>query len=276
MTTLKSHNFKIRYKGGIAEDHRLSLYDGTASIHGIAQALQISTHAYLNDEIVTRATALNGANFLLRPARQGSFLFDIIMQVEKYPATSSAVAAISAPVIYDFMKVVFKRATGDVNAEPETNHIERLIENREPFFDELSETLEGSLQRAHRPIGSDINNISVERARGPLFSFDIETQDWVNTNEEDSEDEIFTGNVTRYNSISRNGRAYIEQLNRVIPFKPQKNFPVANLGNITWSLHGSNTDLSNLVEFKGHRIKSANGKTKRLIIHDCTPLNLEP
>lgn len=203
---LAKHVLKIRYDGGSAEDHELPLYDGTASIQGIAQALQITTHAYLNNDIVTRATAMRGARMFLRPAKRGSFFVELVALIEQYPATSTSAVAISAPVFYDFIKIAFSKATGYLETEPETQHLKKTFEREEPFFDELAETLEGSLQRGHRVIGENITNISIGRPRSEIVLFDQKTKDWVNTREEIPTEETVTGNVTRFNSVTRNGR----------------------------------------------------------------------
>jgi len=278
MPELARHKFKIRYEGGSANEHFLPLYDGTTSIQGVSQALQIATHAFMTGEVVSRATALKTASFRLKPARQGSFVFEIIAIIEAYPAMSGIATAISAPVFYDFIKTAFKRATGDLDAEPTSPHLKRVYERKEPplhskapaDLDELAETLEGSLQRAHRPIGVEegVSTVEINTSRHHLVKFDDETKDWVNTQEEGAGIEVFTGNVTRFNSLSRNGRAYIDQFDRVLPIRPGGDYNVTDLPLLTWSLHGSNAGLPKKLQLRARRISSANGKVKRLILVD--------
>ena len=279
MVTLAQHKIRISYTGGLADENSLPAYDGATSIDGISRALHIATHAYINAEVVSRATALRGASLLLKPAKQGSFLIDVLVLIEANPATSSVAAALSSAPFYDFVKTAFRRATGFLDAEPETAHLRKLYERREPpallrrpvDLDELAETLEGSLQAAHRPIGAGgtIENISIGTPRQELVSFDSETKDWVNTREEAIGLEVFQGNMTRYNSLSRNGRAFIDQLERVVPVRPDADFPAADLGYLTWSLHGSNTATRNKLVMRARRVSSASGKVKRLLLVDC-------
>lgn len=279
MVTLSQHKLRISYTGGLADENSLPAYDGATSIDGISRALHIATHAYVNGEVVSRATALKGASLLLKPAKQGSFLFDVLVLIEANPATSSVAAALSSAPFYDFIKTAFRRATGFVDAEPETAHLRKLYERKEPpplmrrpaDLDELAETLEGSLQAAHRPIGEigTIDQISIGTPRQELITFDDETKDWVNTREEAVGLEVFQGNVTRYNALSRNGRAFIDQLERVVPVRPDGDFPITELGFLTWSLHGSNTGSPNKLTIRARRVSSASGKVKRLLIADC-------
>lgn len=262
MPYIRKRRIKIRYTGGDADEHMLPLYDGTTSILGISQALQLVVHAYINDEVVSRATALRGARMYIKPAQQGSYLFELVTLIEAYPAT----AGISAVVFYDFLKVALSRATGSINAEPETKSLRKDFEKREPFFDDLAETLEGSLQRAHRPIGGGVEVINIGRPRSDLIQLDQQSSDWVNTREEITELVTVTGNVTRYNSNTLNGRIYIEELGKIVPFKPNGDFPAANLWHLTWSIHGSNTGLPKRLELEVRYVNSAIGDTKRILI----------
>lgn len=265
---LKKYSLKIRYTGGFADNSELPLYDGATSIQGIAQALQIATHAYINEEIVSRATALRGATLVLKPARRGSFLFEVVTFIEQYPVT----ATLTAHVFYDFLKLAFQKATGDLNVEPTTPSLMKNFEKKEPFFDELAETLEGSLQRVHRPIGNDVDYIKIERPRSELVVFNQATRDWVNTRDEVAELTQVTGNITRFNSVTRNGRIFIDQLEKILPFRPDGDFPISRLGLLTWSLHGSNTELPKKLQLDIRYIKSALGDVKRVLISDIQRL----
>lgn len=286
MVELAKHRIKVTYRGGLADQNALPSYDGATSIDGVVRALQITTHAYMTGEVVSRATALRGASMLIKPARQGSFVFEVIAIIEQYPATSSAAVAVLGPPFYDFLKVALKRAVGFLDAEPENAHNRMLYRRREPALqrrlpvdlDELAETLEGSLQDVHRPIGPEgtIQTIEIGSSRNELVTFNTETKDWVNTREEALGIEDFRGNITRYNSISRNGRAYIDQFNRVIPVRPNGDFPAADLAQLTWSLHGSNIGAPSKLLVRARRVSSASGKVKRLMLSDCRRAPQEP
>lgn len=256
---------RIRYNGGLAADGMLPLYDGTSSIHGVAQAIQIATHALLTETIVTRATAARSATFFLYPTKAGSYLVDIAAFVEANPA----MAGITAPIFYDWIKAIFIKATSRAPAEPETAKVKKWIEKDEPFLDELAETLEGSLQRAHRPIGSDVSTITLERPRSPFLTLDTTTKAWVNTRDVANATTPLTGNVTRFNSVTRNGRAFINELGRIVPFKPDGDFATGSFQYLTWSLHGSTNDLPKSLKIDAREVKSATGETKRLLLADA-------
>ncbi|MBS1164122.1 MAG: uncharacterized protein H6R00_147 [Proteobacteria bacterium] len=264
---IQQFGLKLRYEGGDADDHLLELYDGTASLHGFAQALQIATHAYLHGQVYSKATALKGATLYLKAARPGSLIADLIAKIDKTPGNLNPTPA----SFYDFLRLAFSRATGTVEQEPETPYVRRLLEIDEPFFDDLAETLEGSLQRAHRPIEKGgINRITLERPMGEHLSvFNKQTYLWVNTREEKPDIYDLTGNVTRYNSVTGNGRAYTHELSRIVPFRLSEDFAFGKRGLLTWSLHGSATNVSHQLDIQARRVESAHGEVKRLILVDC-------
>lgn len=132
MPDLAQHKIKVRYQGGMADDNSLPGYDGASSIDGITRAIHIATHAYMTGEITSRATALKGARITLKPARPGSFVFELIVLMEAYPATSTAAVALTAPPFYDFIKTAFRRATGWLDAEPETQHLKKVVPAKRP------------------------------------------------------------------------------------------------------------------------------------------------
>lgn len=270
---------RIEYRGGAADSHELPAYDGATSIDGITRAIHIATHAYMTGDSVSRATALKGASIVLRPARQGSFVFELVVLMEAYPATSAAAAALTAPVFYDFIKAAFRRASGILEAEPEHPHLRNLYARKQPpplkkppaDLDLLAEHLEGSLQAAHRPIGGGdgVATMSIESPKKNLITFNCESKDWVTTQDMSEQIQTLEGNVTRYNALSRNGRAFIDSLERVVPFRPDGDFPASDLGQLTWSLHGSNIKARNKLDFRARKVTSASGKVKRLLLVDC-------
>lgn len=265
MSDLNKFALKLRFSGKMVEKNGLDLYDGSTSFYGFAQALQIATHAYMTGEIVSRATALKGAEMYFGAPRRGSVLFDIVTIIEQYPAT----AGIAGAAFYDFMKTAFSKAAGYLNTKPETPPVQKMAID-ETFFDQLSETLEGSLQRAHRAIDRGVQRVTLERPRSELVIFNQATSEWVNTRDENPTVEEFTGNITRYNSISGNGRAFVRELGKVIPFRPGPAFPDNKRGLLTWSLHGNTVSGEKELRFWASKIESAKGDPKRLIFSDCS------
>lgn len=270
VTEAQEFALKLRFAGGDADDGRLELYDGTTSLYGFSQALQIAMHAYLHHEVVSRATAMKGVTAYVKSPRSGSVIFDIIATIEQYPVTTT----ISAAVFYDFLKYTFSKAAGYLNTAPETNYVSKMSTDDEPFFDQLAETLEGSLQRGHRSIdGGTVKSITLERPRSELVRFDQSSSAWINTRDEAPIIEDIDGNVTRYNSITGNGRAYINDLMTIVPFRLSPDFPGSKRWQLSWSLHGNTAALPKALRFKARKVRSSRNDVKRLVLCDVERIN---
>lgn len=262
----ESFGLRLRFKGGDADNNELDAYDGSVSLHGFAQALQIATHAYVNGTITNVATSLKGAQVFMRPARQGSFITDFTTVIRH----KRKGVTLNAPTFYDFIGYAFNQAVGKPQ-QADTTFVKSLSGPKDVFFDELAEQMEGSLQRAHRVITEKgVRTVSVERPRGGNVAiFDQETSLWVNTRDPGEETETFVGNVTRYNTVSPNGRAYIDEFERILPFSRTGDFPPGRKTILSWSIRQSDLENKEKVSFQARRVESASGVVKRLLISDC-------
>lgn len=264
----ESFGLRLHFSGGDADQNMLDAYDGSTSLHGFAQALQIATNAYINGDVTNYATALKNAKVYMRPARQGSFITDFTTVITRKPKG----VTVNAATFYDFITFAFNQAVGRTPSEPKTAYVDGLIGPDKPLFDDLAESMEGCLERAHRVISEGgVTKVSIQRPRGEqLAEFDQETSLWVTTRSTDVHPQTFTGNITRFNSVSPNGRAFIDQFSKIIPFKRGADFPDGHKGLLSWSLHGSNIDTTKKLEIQARQVLSSNGIVKRLIVSDCS------
>lgn len=263
---ISSIPFKIRFSGKDADEHRIDAYDGTKSIFEITRAIQIATQSYLNKVAVSRATALHDGAVYLSYAKPGSLLFDFKIDIFR---RSSGVPK-DRDVFFDFLSLILSRATGKKHT-PETAYVQRLDADKEDDLIDLTvEAVEDSLKEGHRAIGRTVEKISIERPRsGEIIVFDPETKLYIQSSIIDDEWGNLEGYVTRFNSITGNGRAYINSLKKIIPFRLDDTFSQGKRGHITWSLHGSNVNTAKNLIFDAKRISSKSGVVKRLSIIDC-------
>lgn len=261
----QTFRLRLRFKGGRTDEQGLNLYDGATSFHGFARALQITTHAFMADEVVGRATALRAGELFFEAPRRGSVIFDIFAKFRQRPKT----APLNKDVFYDFTTVALERATGNLGCTPQTNYVSKKLNADESFFDDLSEKLEGSLQESHRSIDNENVIVILERPRSSLITFDASTSAWVHTRDEDPNAHEYSGNMTRFNTKTGNGRAYISELDKIIPVRKSDHFNNGNKAWLTWSLHGDNVSTAKELIFRGRQIESASGMTKRIILDDC-------
>jgi len=268
MANTTSLSLKLVYRGGQADKGRLDLYDGSDSLFGFAKALNITAHAFVNRDIVGRATATKGAELYLHPPRSGSFI-EVIQAVVTTPEYMAGVGTgVISNAFYDFFKFALGRAAG-VAFSPKTPSVKQQLQRDEPFFDELADVLEGPLKEGHRTIETSGGTITLERPRSPLVIFDQETLEWVTTRDEGDRMERHTGNITRFNVISKNGRLYDRELKRTIPFKPHETLDDMSIRLLSRSLDETNNRMPGILEFNVRPVVSARGITKRYILMKC-------
>ncbi len=221
---------KFVFEKGTADKNWLDLYDGSVSLQGIARALTITTHAFLNGEVRTRGDAAHGAKFFLRPPQRGSFIFDTVIWIS---------GAVASGIFYDYVKYTFHEATGiDDKFDNASPALQKRIE---PTLGELPAVLESSLQDVHRPIRVEPKmTLKVMRPRGEILAtFDSKTSSYLQPREINVTHPI-VGNVTRYNTLSRWGRFFDKSEGRTVSFYLDPAVSERERSLITWSLHEAN------------------------------------
>lgn len=250
---MSEFGLKFTFENGIADDHRLDLYDAAVSLNGIARSLAITTHALVNGEIRTHGESAHGAKFFLLPSRKGSFIVEAAIWIG---------AAIGSGVVYDFIKYGFQEATGiGDDTEDRSKALQKRIE---PTIGELPATLESALVDVHRPIRRDSEMIiKVSRPRGEvLITFDENTAGYLEPHVA-KVDEPIVGNVTRYNTLSRWGKFYDRSQGRVISFFLLPAVSEYERSLITWSLHENNLNHQGTLKLTATALITSNERIKR-------------
>lgn len=265
---------KLRYEGGDANDNRLNFYDGAQSLFGIAKSLQTSTHFLINLEVIKRSTAISGASVFILPSKKGSFEQFVQIIIDNPEFIKSVATNIFSNYVGDYFKLLFQKSLGISKNDDEkvySRFKKRLGTDAEPYFDELSSVMEGSLLESHRTIEKSGGTIDIIMGRNNILSrLDEQTLEYVRTRDENPNTEEVFGHVTRYNVISGNGRFYDKKENKVIPFEPSDNFKSSDESKIlTWSIDKKENDQDADICLLVKRIESARRVTKRYILVSC-------
>ena len=205
--------FRVKYEGGDANDNRLELYDAGVSIHGLARAIAISMHAFLNNGTIrSRVEKISGAKIYIHPSKQGSFEELIVIAINSDIASAIGLSVV-ASASWEFIKWSWAKATGQEAEEPKSRYARKVLKNNEDIEAELSVALEKPLEQVHRPLASNEDmKISVTRNQtSDSIVFDQNTYAYVETSTESSLSLNIQGNVTKYNILSGNGRFYDDQ-----------------------------------------------------------------
>lgn len=266
---------KISYHYGTAADSRLDLYDAGVSIQGLARALAISTHAFLNDgEIRKRANAATGAEIYISPSRRGSFE-EIITIILDHQVAATIGLSVASNALWDLVKWTWSKAV-ELEYEPRTPRVRKLSERKEPFIGEIEEALEAPLEQFHRPVKQNREVvIAVSRNRThDRIKLDSQTLDAVSLRYDDELIHNIIGNVTRYNILSGFGRMYVDELEKTVSFMLTDSVTSNQKEFLTWSMDQANRGNGGKVGFDATKVMSAKGAIKRFVVNEIRQLDV--
>ncbi|MES9942738.1 MAG: hypothetical protein ABW121_19505 [Candidatus Thiodiazotropha sp. 6PLUC7] len=229
--------FELSYSGGSSDAHEIDLYDVSQALIGFQRSLAITTHLILNDEIITQAPALKGAEIYALPAKEGSWKIKAGILVLGTAAYHVATAPNNTPLghlVFSAYDYVISESLGfhvDYNKSLGRLYEENMEKNnklpivREAQLDSVIEKCSTAITDIHRPIyktktadsaqiSTNINDLIV-----PLNStFSFETFQYIIEEFTEEEVEVICGLVSSYNSNTFKGRIYVPEEERPISF----------------------------------------------------------
>lgn len=234
----KEIRFDIRYVGGDARTNKLDLYDASISMLGFAKALSISTHALVTKgDIRVTGSSVPNVKIYLHPAKKGSFIETVSIIFED-PAVNAIGISLISSAFWAMLEYSMKIASGQNNT-PTNKVVKNIINEKDAFDVELSHSLENPLQQIHRPIKKS-NDVKIQIKRpkkGQIIEFDFNTKRYVSAKKDLGVQKGIICNITKYNILTGFGRLYVDDLDKTIPFRINKNELRASEENIlTWSL----------------------------------------
>lgn len=264
MNKVKELKFKISYHGGDATDGKLEIYDAGVSIHGLARALAITTHAFANDgEIRKRAERAEGVTIYIHPSRKGSFEEFITIDLSNDTAQTIGLS-IAASAFWDFLKWSWSAAIGKAT-EPATPFVKKLSEKKEPLIGELAIVLESPMEQLHRPIERTTDmQILISRPQvGEVLRLDSESLGYVTTRTESELVEDVLGNATKYNILSGYGRFFDDTFGKTVSFELDSDVSAEEKRLLTWSMDQRAQGLEGKLHIDITRVVTAKGEVKR-------------
>lgn len=265
---MKELNFKISYSGGSADRGMLDIYDAGVSTNGLARALSITTHAFINEgQIRKRAERVTGAKVYLHPPRKGSFE-ELVTIVFTDPVVQAIGVSVIAAAFWDFVKWTWSEAVG-LHHQPETPFVKKLEGRVEPLIGEIGVALESPMASLHRPIESAADmEITISRPKvGEVIRLNQTTLAYVNILDEEDPDEGIVGNVTKYNILSGYGRIFVDDLDRTVPFDLDGDVSPVEKELLTRSSHDRNRGLDGKISMRASRILTGRGELKRYKVY---------
>jgi len=254
--------FSVSLKYHIGDNEFLNFYDGTASLFGLAKAMQISSHAGVTGEIKFQAPHANAADVYMDRSRKGSFVQDVIIFItNQYTVAGLSGLSLTVPLMQDFIQYSFGRACGK-QTRPRDPRVFDILSN-DGAFDALSEALDGPLTEMHRIAHFRGIDSSFLVDNQPVLYFDQESYrnltELIYVNEEES----IQGSIASLNANSKKGRIFDFELGRTIPFELSRESDIQNFEVLSRSLDRYARGSESTVEMSVRRVKNRVQNTKK-------------
>ncbi|GBQ28787.1 hypothetical protein HLH34_18825 [Gluconacetobacter azotocaptans] len=281
----------LSYNGALSDKHAIDFYDISKALLGFQRTLALTTHLILNDEIITQAPSLKGAQILLAPPEEGSWkaVAWLILggvwtmgTVSKDTPIGNIISSAYDYVVSESLgfHVDYSKTLGQQYEEYKRSHpkAKNITADR---FDSLIEKCHVAIQDMHRPIiiseTAKSANISFDlggkvKAAGPELN--IKTFEHLGEEEFGKKTYDFSGNVTGYNSNTFRGRIYIPSLHRIVPFEiadhAKNTFTIEKIAGSLYVNAQKQKDhlILSDISFSGIKVTTKTGILKRIIIND--------
>lgn len=259
-------HIKITNRGGEADKHRIRLIDAGDMYAGLHRAMSYVALSYIHGELVERASFESEVQIYQKQTTDNCLIHDIIVEIAKSSAAVLGAAItinVASNLITDLFKTCVKSAAGISESDSKST---RVPERVEPFFDELVSKAEPHIRAIHAPIHQEETIELVVGGSDPI-TLDIETKDYVSTSTPSRRSKIYTGNVSRLNLITGNGRFFCNELKRVVPFAQPADFK-GSVGSrrLSWSLREKDRGHPAELRITVNEVKTRSGRIKRFIV----------
>jgi hypothetical protein len=287
MSTLQ---ITLTYRGNFAEENQIDLYDAAQALVGFQRSLALTTHLILNDEIITQAPSLEGAQILALPSQDGSWkqtakiivVGGALYNLGTVPKDTPLGNLISSAYDYVISETLGFHVDYNKTLRQQYDDLKKQNKAIKPLsqsrFDSLVEKCEVPVRDMHRPITKSetateatitAKDGSATRRIGPPLTF--ETYEYVAHTDRSSTLFEFVGRVSSYNINTFKGRVYVADEGRPVPFELAETARnIESIVAVTTSLQANAkrraTDVSSEIQFNAFRNTSRSGRLKSLFI----------
>lgn len=268
--------YRLTYDGGEAERNRLPAHQGATSLEGISWSVSLIANYAITGRIRSRGDLSPKLKVFLLPGRQGSFITDIVVFVTEpnniflTSVVGSYVASTVGQMVNSLVVSTVREVCGLAISlsQREEGWLKRLPSgDREALVDKI----EPSMKRAHGVIDEGVETIMIQKGYTPLVQLDHLTKAYVNADlaGDETTKKVSIGAL---NANTGNGRLYIKDLGKTVPFYVPKDLEQTTYAALSYSLdqYVNNRPSTILVESK--EVLALDGRIKRLLIQRAMKL----
>ncbi len=262
--------FRIKYDDGAAKFDGLDMYHGTHSLAAMSEILLLSLHAAIHGEVVVKAPAAKGFRLVLKKTYEGS-LEQVIQLVTTDPETVQLLTDLAKNGIYDTLKYLLSGCIG-IPYFIKNRKAKRQLQKLTKANEDLHKRLESALMSVHAPVKHQGLSVTLSIDRTTIITFDAESLEYLETEVIDTETQVVSVSVSRFNARTGTGRFITAIDSMSHSFSPatdlddyQKTIMADNLGKVA---RGGFEPLTAIVS----RVNSSSGRLKRYQLHSISDM----
>jgi hypothetical protein len=257
--------FKVRLKGGNADEHRFPGYDGYMAMAGISRILSLTAN-YVETSKVRQRGDFEGRKLVQGSTPlQGSVLFDLNVFLSSNPqAVFGALAGgLGAGTLLTLLfNRVLNRNLGEKN-EVVDRSLENFTRRKGGDIEALVAISEPAIRQAHQVIGNGVSKMEIVGGFRILNTFDKDTKEYVSSSFEDRALQKGYFSVSAFNANSGYGSVFDFDLGRSVPFRMDAEKLRVFKGDFSWGLDQYATNKPGKLEIVFTRILAMDKTPKR-------------
>lgn len=267
-STVKDLSLTIRFEGGEADKGRLPIFDAATAIHGLARSLNVVTHSFANNGALRkRGDGTKGASVYIQPPIKGCFEEQVDIEFGKGICKKIGETVIVGHY-WDYLLWCWSSAVG-IEHEAKSTYVQKLLRDEDAKIYEIASYLESPMEELHKPISTDAS-MTLVLARpyvGDQLTLNHNSLAYVSTREETVEQEVISGNTTKFNIITGFGRLYSDDLRRTISFQMSESTTSSMKQLVVASMHDSIERNGKKIKFLVTSVINAADQIKRYHVH---------
>lgn len=278
-------SLSLSYKGLLADNNVLDMYDAARGLAGFHRSLALTTHLVLNGEIITQAPSLKGAQIISATPEEGSWKVTAVILAGIWAAATASKDTVAGHLLFSTYDYVVRSSLGfpvDFDKTLVKSHEEYLKEKKitPEKLDSLIEKVETSVADMHRPIvGSKTANRALltaypEWGASHQIGPDLTQQSYDYLSKAVLEDDptIIRGVVSNFNINTAKGRIFVLDEKRPIPFElsdevQDRASKVAIANSLRANARSRELQAAEIA-VKGRRLVTVNGRLKAIRVNE--------
>ncbi|WP_278941466.1 hypothetical protein [Pseudomonas helleri] len=263
--------FNVKFDTGESNFDGLNMYYGADALSGFAEAISITTHAIVNNNVVTQTPAVKGFKLDFKEAHTGSYIQKVCLEF----TDAEAVRVVNHLRPKGFIELLNFHLAAPLGLNPKIVSDAAIRWHRSSMDDseKLLDRLVGPLKKIHHPVYGQGYKVVLYKDRTPMLGFNANTFDYLTGSTINDRVEVVEAAVSRFNARTFTGRIIEAEDADSISFAPLKAGLVRPSRVI---LVNSLKDLTEgkftKVGLEVRRVLSRDGRTKHLIVQSVHEL----